>query len=296
MPGAGGALTPAVTGLRIGVAPHRLWAATESELDGVLEHARLAERLGFDHLIAGSHLLDTELGPTLEPVTMLAVIAGATSRIRLATSVLILPLYNPVVLANQAATLDRLSGGRFTLGVGTGWHAGEFEAVGSPFGERGRRTDEYLATLRTLWEKDSATVKIAAAPSTPGGPEVWVGGGSTAALRRAVRFGDAWHGSGLDPKALRETHIRLRDLADAAGRPEPAVTVGGFLVPPGFDTAVEAPGHHLGGARPTAASVLDELGELAAAGATAYSLWLPVPTAQFADALAWVAEQVVAAS
>ncbi|WP_019930095.1 LLM class flavin-dependent oxidoreductase [Nocardia sp. BMG111209] len=224
--------------LRIGVAPHRLWAATESELDDVVESARLAERLGFDHLIAGSHVLDTELGPTLEPLTMLSVIAGATSRIRLATSVLILPLYHPVVLANQTATLDRLSRGRFTLGVGTGWHAGEFEAVGAPFAERGRRADEYLATLRTLWDKGSAEVKIAIAPRTAGGPEVWVGGGSAAALRRSVRFGDAWHGSGLDPQGLRETRIRLRELADREQRPEPAVTLGGFLVPPGFEAAV----------------------------------------------------------
>ncbi len=96
---------------------------------------------------------------------------------------LVLPYRNPLLVARMAGTLDRLSGGRFVLGVGVGWARQEFDALGVPFGARGRLTDEYLGTLREAWRTGGG-----------GGPvPVWVGGHSEAALRRTVRFGDAWH-------------------------------------------------------------------------------------------------------
>lgn len=282
--------------MRLGVAPHRLWPAHEDELDGVLETARTAEELGFDHIIASSHLLAGATGVTPDPLVLLSATAGATSRIGLVTSVLILPLYNPAVVAHQAATLDRLSGGRLTLGVGTGWDTAEFDAAGVPFAGRGRRADEQLDIVRKLW-RDEAEVRLGVRPRTPGGPPVWVGGHSDAALRRAVRYGDAWHGFGLDAAGLAEVRGRLAGLGEEAGR-DPAtpleLTAGQVLVPPGFEAVVQPSGlRPLGGAAPTAERVREELGELADAGLTACSLWLPVATEALSDALAWVAEEVL---
>ncbi|WP_329336247.1 TIGR03619 family F420-dependent LLM class oxidoreductase [Streptomyces sp. NBC_01352] len=284
--------------MRIGVAPHRLWPAGEDELDGVLETARTAEDLGFDHVIASSHLLAGDLGVTPDPLVLLSAVAGATTRIGLVTSVLILPLYNPAVIAHQSATLDRLSGGRFTLGVGTGWDAEEFAAAGVAFAGRGRRADEQLAVIRGLWRGGEGQPRLGVRPRADGGPGVWVGGHSDGALRRALRYGDAWHGSGLDAAGLTEVRDRLAVLGEEAGRdpamPPLELTAGHFLLPPGFAAAVTPPGRRpLGGADATAESVREELGQLADAGLTACSLWLPVATEALPDALAWVADEVL---
>ncbi|MEU6371885.1 TIGR03619 family F420-dependent LLM class oxidoreductase [Streptomyces sp. NPDC046909] len=280
--------------MRIGVAPHRLWPAREDELDGVVGTARTAEELGFDHVIASGHVIAGPTGVTPDPLVLLSAVAGATERIGLVTSVLVLPLYEPVVLAHQTATLDRLSGGRFVLGVGTGWDAGEFEAVGVPFAGRGRRADEQLAAVRELWKGDRLGVR----PRTVGGPPVWVGGQGDAALRRVLRFGDAWHGSGVDTAGLAAVRRRLTVLGEDVGRdpamPEPELTAGHFLLPPGFEAAVEIPGRPLGGVGATAASVREELAGLAEAGLAACSLWLPVATDALPDALGWAAEEVLA--
>ncbi|MFD0365175.1 TIGR03619 family F420-dependent LLM class oxidoreductase [Nocardia sp. GCM10030253] len=282
-------------GLRLGIAPHRLWTDVDAELDDVVETARTAEQLGFDHVIAGSHVLAGELGVTLDPVVMLSAIAGATSRIGIVTSVLILPLYNPIVLAHQTATLDRLSRGRFTLGVGTGWDRNEFEGVGAPFEARGKRTDEHLEALGTLWWGESSDIRIGVAPRTLGGPPVWVGGQSDAALRRAVRFGAAWYGSVSGPAELGRIRGRLAELLETSGiEREPLQTNSvAFVVPPGFTAIGRDLGRLLGGPEASAGSIVDELGALREAGLSACSLWLPVPTAAFADAMAWVAQEVV---
>ncbi|MET7730541.1 TIGR03619 family F420-dependent LLM class oxidoreductase [Streptomyces sp. NPDC005402] len=282
--------------MRLGVAPHRLWPAHEDELDGVLGTARAAEELGFDHLIASSHLLASAVGVTPDPLVLLSAAAGATTRIGLVTSVLILPLYNPVVVAHQAATLDRLSGGRFTLGVGTGWDTAEFDAAGVPFAGRGRRADEQLDVVRKLW-RGEGEIRLGVRPRTPGGPPVWVGGHSDAALRRALRYGDAWHGSGLDAAGLAEVRGRLAELGEEAGR-DPAtpleLTAGQMLVPPGFEAAVQPPGRlPLGGSKSSAEQVREELGQLADGGLTACSLWLPVATEALPDALGWVAQEIL---
>jgi probable F420-dependent oxidoreductase len=287
--------------MRLGVAPHRLWPTHEDEIDDVLETARTAEELGFDHVIASGHLLAGPVGVTPDPLVLLSAVAGATTRIGLVTSVLVLPLYNPVVVAHQTATLDRLSGGRFTLGVGTGWDTAEFAAAGVPFAGRGRRADEQLDAVRRLWRgrptRDDAGVRLGVRPRTPGGPPVWVGGHSDAAVRRALRYGDAWHGSGLDAAGLAEVRGRLAGLGAETGR-DPAgpleLTAGQILVPPGFEAALELPGRRLlGGAEPTAERVREELQELADGGLAACSLWLPVAAEALSDALAWVSEEVL---
>jgi alkanesulfonate monooxygenase SsuD/methylene tetrahydromethanopterin reductase-like flavin-dependent oxidoreductase (luciferase family) len=279
--------------MRIGVAPHRLWPLNGNDLEGVLETAVLAERLCFNHVIAGCHLLRTSLGVTLDPIVLLSAVAGATSRIRIATSAMITTLYHPVVLAHQAATLDLLSGGRFVFGVGTGWNRAEFDAVGAEFRRRGKCADESLAMVKALWRDEVPGMRLGVAPRTPGGPAVWVGGQSDAALRRVLRFGDAWHGQG-DALAVAGIRRRLASLASRLGR-DPAtveLTSVAFLVPPGFRQLQELPGKPLGGVRPSVGSIKHELGLLEEAGVSACSLWLPVMPDALPDALAWTAEHL----
>lgn len=165
--------------------------------------ARTAEGLGYDLLMVSDHIAITPdvaeqyPAPFYEPFTTLSWLAGVTERIRLGTTVLIVPYRHPLLTARMAANLDRLSGGRLVLGVGVGWARQEFEALGVPFHRRGRLTDEYLDTVRTAWadEADYGGGRI----------PIWVGGNSDAALRRAVRVGDAWHPLRFTLPWLRET-------------------------------------------------------------------------------------------
>ncbi|MFB7668482.1 TIGR03619 family F420-dependent LLM class oxidoreductase [Kitasatospora sp. NPDC056138] len=159
---------------------------------GVLrEWARTVEGLGFDLLMVSDHVAVTPdvaaryPEPFYDPFTTLSWLAGITTGLRLGTTVLVLPYRNPLLVARMATSLNRLSGGRFVLGVGVGWARQEFDALGVPFTARGRLTDEYLGTLRDAWRSEAGP---GAAPVP-----VWVGGHSDAAIRRTVRFGDAWH-------------------------------------------------------------------------------------------------------
>ncbi|MFJ5712228.1 LLM class flavin-dependent oxidoreductase [Streptomyces sp. NPDC093105] len=157
---------------------------------GVLrEAARLAEELGLGVLMVSDHVTVTPdvaeryPEPFYEPFTTLSWLAGLTTRVRLGTTVLVLPYRHPLLVARMAANLQQLSGGRFVLGAGVGWARQEFEALGVPFTARGRLTDECLGVLR----------EARAAGRPEGEVPLWIGGHSEAALRRAVRFGDAWH-------------------------------------------------------------------------------------------------------
>ena len=165
----------------------------------------------------------------LDPLVGLSFVAAATLRIEIATGVLLLPEHNPVLLAKQAASLDALSGGRLTLGVGVGWSREEFAALGVPFGRRGERATEYVAAMRTLWREDVATfdgefvgfdsVRVNPKPVRSRRIPVVVGGNSDAALRRVAAWGDGWYGfnlAGVD--AVRERVGMLRDLCREAGR------------------------------------------------------------------------------
>jgi probable F420-dependent oxidoreductase len=198
----------------------------DASVDGIRRVAELAEELGFDsvwtteHIIVGPEGVDP-YGRVYDPLVTLGWIAGWTGRIRLGTSIVLVPLHNPMHLAKEAATLQELSGGRFTLGVGMGWHRDEFDFMGVPFEGRGRRADEALRIMRALWsgERDfegehwtfhDATFEPLPSPA----PEIWVGGSSAPALRRARELGDAWHPSrGSDAQHVRtvkEQHPELR--------------------------------------------------------------------------------------
>ncbi|MDQ0382149.1 LLM class flavin-dependent oxidoreductase [Amycolatopsis thermophila] len=134
-------------------------------------------------------LLDRLVYDNPEPLVALAVLAGATTRVRLQTEVLLAPLREPALLAKQAATLDRLSGGRFTLGLGVGGRADDHQATGTDPRHRGRRLDEQMARMRRIW---SGAEPIGPAPARPGGPEVLFGAFADAALRRVARWGDGF--------------------------------------------------------------------------------------------------------
>jgi alkanesulfonate monooxygenase SsuD/methylene tetrahydromethanopterin reductase-like flavin-dependent oxidoreductase (luciferase family) len=183
--------------------------------------ARLVEALGFDLLMVSDHIVVTPdvagqyPAPFYEPFTTLAWLAGSTERIRLGTTVLIVPYRHPLLVARMAANLNQLSGGRLVLGVGVGWARQEFGALGVPFRRRGTLTDEYLQAVRTAWENDD--------DYRSGRIPIWVGGNSDAGLRRAVRLGEAWHPLRCTLTWLREAQDRMKAIAEEEGRPVPAL-------------------------------------------------------------------------
>src|SRR5689334_18872000 len=230
--------------MRIGL--HALGIGTGARRDIIDAVARGAEDLGFATLWCGEHVVMVDEPASrypyaadgriavpadadwLDPLIGLSFAAAATSRIGLATGVLLLPEHNPVIVAKQAASLDVLSGGRLWLGVGVGWSREEFDALGVPFERRGARTAEYVAAMRALWRDEVATfagefarferIRVNPKPRRGRIPIV-VGGNSDAALARAARWGDGWYGFNLpDLDAVRERVAVLQARTRAAGR------------------------------------------------------------------------------
>lgn len=199
----------------------------------MVDTALAAESLGFDSGWLTDHLAlpeaDSErFGYIFEALTTLAYLAACTSRLRLGVSALILPQRNAVEVAKEVATLDVLSGGRTMLAIGVGWSQGEFENLGYSFRRRGRRTDEAIKLLRTAWRSGQVVTfageyhrlekaVILPAPLQPGGPPLWVGGGSPAALRRAALLADGWHPTRQTPEAVAEAFEKIHPLL--GGRP-----------------------------------------------------------------------------
>jgi probable F420-dependent oxidoreductase len=198
--------------------------------------ARQAEEYGYHGLWAFQRLLvgrDQDLAPiyhsVLDPIVALTWAAAATSRIRLGVSVINLPYVSPAYLAKQAGSLDRLSGGRFDLGLGTGWSEPEFTATGSDPNPRGPRTEEYLDVLKALFSDGEAEFdgrfyrvppsRMAPPPVQPGGPPVLLGGTADVALRRAGRIAAGWVSSSRAtlPEIARGVRI-VREAAESAGR------------------------------------------------------------------------------
>jgi probable F420-dependent oxidoreductase len=174
-----------------------------------IDTALAAESLGYDSAWVTDHLaLPESDGPTytpiLESISTCAYLAASTSRIRLGISALVLPQRNPYEVAKQVATIDVLSGGRTLLAVGTGWSKGEFANLGYPFAGRGKRADEGLRVLRTLWRGGQVIsfhgeysrfekAQFSPGPIQAGGPPLWAAGNSPKALRRAAMLADGWH-------------------------------------------------------------------------------------------------------
>ena len=231
--------------MRIGIQPAN--AGPQATPAFITEVAELADSLGFDSLLVTDHVVvpvqiesrypynatgrfaaspDTDY---YEPFSLIGYLAGRTRRIRLGTSVLIAAYRNPVVTAKQLACLDALTGGRIVIGLGAGWMAEEFAALGTPpFAERGAATDEVIEVFRRIWRDQPASfsgrlysfqpVGVMPKPAQPGGIPILIGGDSRPAMRRAVRLGDGWQPFKLPPEVLEERLTYLREQAERHGR------------------------------------------------------------------------------
>ena len=177
--------------------------------EAIVTAAQRAEALGFDAILLNDHLIVkgppemvASWGNVYEPLTTMAYLAARTERIKLATSVLILPHRNPILTAKTVATLDQFSNGRIILGVGAGWLESEFAALAVSHGDRGARTDEYLKVCQACWASDPISFQGAyhqfddmhcsPKPVQQPHPPIWIGGSSKAALRRAAEFAAVW--------------------------------------------------------------------------------------------------------
>lgn len=219
--------------------------------DLVIDFAQRAEKLGFSSLWASDHIvvpyeLQTRYPgradgrfpvrphwPFYEPISLLQFVAGITERIALGTSVLVVPMRNPLLTAKQLASLDVLSGGRLIFGAGAGWMSEEFEAMGAQFSNRGALMDEYLDVILRCWAVGRISyegqfytvpdVGFAPMPLQKPRPPLWIGGISQRALRRAARLGDGYHA--LGPPQLVESLIsRVMQYAKECGRDPNEIT------------------------------------------------------------------------
>jgi probable F420-dependent oxidoreductase len=230
--------------MRLGL--HALGIGSGAQRDVIDEVAVAAEQHGFATLWSGEHVVMVDRSDSrypysedgriavpaeadwLDPMIGLSFAAAATSTIGIATGVLLLPEHNPVLVAKQAATLDSLSGGRFTLGIGIGWSREEFDALGVRFARRGARTAEYVAAIRTLWRDEVASfdgefVRFGSVRVNPkprdGRIPIVLGGNSDAALRRVAEWGDGWYGFNVDGvAAVSERVATLRSMCEGLGR------------------------------------------------------------------------------
>jgi probable F420-dependent oxidoreductase len=235
--------------------PTRGRTAEPHAIEAMVAHG---EALGFSSVVVADHLVFPVTihsrypytvsgafpgqGDALDQLSLMAFVAGKSRRLRLISSVMILPHRNPVVTAKMLATIDVLSGGRVTVGVGVGWLREEFQALGAPdFDRRGAVSDEYLRIFKTLWTQDPASfrgefysfeaLRCLPQPTQKPHPPIWVGGHSKVALRRVARLGDGWHPVGatpavpLRPPEMRASLDELRRLADAERRDFAALTI-----------------------------------------------------------------------
>ena len=224
--------------------------------DNLTNIARQGDKLGFFCMVMPDHVIQprtvesqypysvtgdiqqahsTASDERLEQITTLAYLAGITDRIKLVTSVMIIPYRNPILTAKMLSTLDMLSKGRLILGAGVGWMEEEFELLNTePFAERGAVTNEYLRAFIELWTSDNPTfegkyvnfsdITFLPKPVQKPHPPIWIGGQSKPAIRRAAQIGNAWHPVGaipaapLEPEELAENLALLHDYAEKAGR------------------------------------------------------------------------------
>ena len=275
--------------------PTRGQTATPEALETLVARG---EALGFSSVVIADHIVFPVTirskypytvsgafpgqGDQLEQLSLMAFIAGKTRALRLISSVMILPHRNPVVTAKMLATIDVLSGGRVTVGVGVGWMREEFEALGAPdFDRRGAASDECIRIFKALWTQDPASfhgefyrfdaIRCLPHPVQKPHPPIWIGGHSKAALRRVARLGDGWHPVGANPAApLRPPELRallaeLHRLTEAEGRDPSTLTIS--YKAPIYDAEQIVPG----GAerRPFSGSpqaIADDIGVFAALG------------------------------
>jgi probable F420-dependent oxidoreductase len=208
--------------------------------ESLVAWACFAEEAGYHLVMISDHVaitpdVQTDFpAPFYDPFLSLGWLASQVKQVEIGTSVTILPYRHPLHTARLAANLDQLSGGRFIFGVGAGWARQEFEALGVPFHRRGAIANEYLEAIKLCWANEVASyagrlvsfdhVQTGPRPRQKTLPPIWVGGASDGALKRAARYGDGWHPYRMRLDWLRQQGMpRLRQLADAEGRPVPAL-------------------------------------------------------------------------
>lgn len=260
----------------------------------LLEAARAAEAAGFDWISCSDHpaipasRADAMGATWFDAGSTLAFVAGVTCRIRLLVHVLVMPYRHPLVVAKQYGTLDRLSGGRLVLGVGSGHLKPEFRSLGADYDGRGAVTDEHLRALAAAWEQEVATfqgatiqfrdVIVSPRPVQRPRPPFWVGGNSRAALRRAAELGEGFVPWQLTPEEFAGLAVTARARRAAVGRTDPLELVAPLVAPAGAGADV----------------VLAEARRWRDAGATAFHVGLPAAGwAEYLERLAWFGREVL---
>lgn len=274
--------------------------------------ARTADELGFDSLAIPEHIvmpsdLVEHMGPFWsDALTVMAFVAGATSRITVDSCVIVLPYHHPITYAKAISTLDYLSGGRVRITLGVGMAEREFDALGVPFHERGRVTDEYLAAMIELWTQDEPKfhgkyvnfegIYFEPKPVQQPYPPLWIGGNSRAAMRRAARH-DGWFPWLITPEQLPECldYIRSQPEFEARTRPfEVALPVS----PPSVNedhVPLDDEGSGRGVVPVGKQAMIDAIGRLQEAGVTSTSVPLGPCSSltEYLDGLHWVAEEII---
>jgi probable F420-dependent oxidoreductase len=256
-------VAPMRTGPSLSVALVNFTADHPGDWGYLVDRATAAEAAGLDGVVVSDHVVMGEdleaygrpevggitggrqpTGPDgfwLEPLTSLAVIAGATTRVRLGTNILLAALRRPAVLAKSAATLDVLSGGRLELGVGVGWQREEYEAAGLDFGDRGRLLDHTLEVCQALWHEQRVSysspeltfdgIHAMPKPVAPAGVPIWVSGTlNPRVVSRLARFGAGWIPWGDASRDLAASIQRMRDGVAALGRDPDGIGVVGAVL------------------------------------------------------------------
>jgi probable F420-dependent oxidoreductase len=244
------------------------------EPDAIAKIVREGEAMGYASIVIGDHIVfPTEVespypytvdggfpgqGDALEQLTLMSFIAGLSNSVRLVTSVMILPHRNPLATAKVLATIDVLSKGRVTVGVGVGWMREEFEALGAPdFDRRGAASNEYLAIFRKCWTQDPVShdgefysfkeLRCVPHPVQKPHPPIWIGGHSRSALRRTAKYGDGWHPVGatsaspLPPTEFQSLLDTLKRMTEAEGRDFDVLTIS--FKAPSYDPGQVPEGH-----------------------------------------------------
>jgi probable F420-dependent oxidoreductase len=279
-----------------------------SQMAAAIEEAGLDATFVTDHPAPSRRWLDGGGHATLDPFVVLSVAAAATTRLRLHSHILVLAYRNPFIVAKSVASLDRLSGGRFLMGIGTGYLKPEYAAVGVPFAERGARTDEAIMILRRAWSgepvshvskhfeaRDTCVVPTPVQSPLP----IWAGGNSDRAIRRAVELCEGWCPfpvSGVVSTTTRTEELsnmdQLRDkirfaqgLCEKVGRTTPLQ-----ICMAGFGNLTMKPDMRMGAAR-----LIDEYAALADAGVSWTTISVPSPSrTAFIENVQWFGEEVVA--
>jgi alkanesulfonate monooxygenase SsuD/methylene tetrahydromethanopterin reductase-like flavin-dependent oxidoreductase (luciferase family) len=199
------------------------------ETANLVEQVRVAKANGLASVMVGQHLVSRPL-QMFQAIPLLARLAAESEGMLIGPALVLLPLFNPVVVAEEAATIDWFCGGRYVLAVGLGYRREEFASMGVPFGERVPRLEESVGVIRKLWRDDEvrhdgrfyplAGVRASLKPKQPGGPPIWIGGDVEAAVKRAARLGDAWIISPMVPfAAARDLLGVFRTTRQQAGLP-----------------------------------------------------------------------------